>query len=501
MVNERVQSAALSFTHVNVNGTSRRLASGLIVALGIAMVSSTPVSTQSSQPWQAYADVSEAGFSAAALEEARAMADKSRSAAVMAVYRGHVVAAWGAVERPLMAHSVRKSLAGALYGMALAEGTLSLASTVAQLGVDDRPALTPAEKAATFKDLIASRSGVYHGAAYADSEQESQRPARGSHPPGTFWFYNNWDFNAAEAIYARKTGEDLYAAFDRRIARVLGMEDFNPEKQLRVLEPGRSLIPAHTFRISARDLARFGQMYLQEGRWGGRQVVPAAFVRDSFTAHSVTGDKTGYGYLWWIYEAGSLGANYPVLDRMSVYLARGTGGQTIFVIPQAEMVVVHRADTDNGRSVSGRTIWELVERLVAARQGTAVAKPRLAPMTVLPLASNVPAPPEPRIIPMDAAARKRLAGDYVMKEGAVAQVFEHEARLFISIPGQGEAELFRTGESTFTILVQPGVSVEFQSAGAAVTGVVVTIGRQKIEAVRRGEAAGFVQSIRSASVG
>src|SRR5688500_128853 len=138
-----------------------------------------------------------------------------------------------------MAHSVRKSLAGALYGIAIDEGTLALSDTLATLGIDDEPSLTDVEQRATFGDLIASRSGVYHGAAYADISQERERPARGSHPPGTFWFYNNWDFNTAEAIYERRTGEDLYAAFVRRIARAIGMEDFDPADQLEVLEPSR----------------------------------------------------------------------------------------------------------------------------------------------------------------------------------------------------------------------------------------------------------------------
>lgn len=459
----------------------------LVVAVALVAILAQPAARQAvGQPWLAYADPAEAGFTMSKLDEARAFADTSRAAAVVAVHRGRVFAAWGAVDRPLMAHSVRKSLAGALYGIAVREGTLSLGATLAQLGIDDEPALTDAERRATVKDLIASRSGVYHGAAYADSEQVRQRPARGSHAPGSFWFYNNWDFNTAEAIYEQQAREDLYAAFERRIARAIGMEDFDPARQFEVLEPGQSRFPAHTFRISARDLARFGQLYLYEGRWGDRQVVPADWVRESLRTHSVTGVKTGYGYLWWVYEPGALGDSYPVLNTTAVYLARGTGGQAMFVIPGADMVVVHRADTDNGRSVQGSLIWQLVERLVAARDGQAVAQPRLVPMSAAPLASNLPPPEEPAVITLDAAARRRVVGDYVMAPEAVARVFEHEGRLFMSVPGQGEAELFATAADTFTIRVQRGVVVVFQTApGGAVTGVHVTIGRQNIEAVRR----------------
>ena len=148
----------------------------LLVLMAIACLlpaaASRGVTAQTAQQLMAYADPSQAGFSAAKLEEARAFADTSRAAAVVALYRGRVVTAWGAVDRPLMAHSVRKSLAGALYGIAVREKKLSLSDSLATLGIDDEPPLTAGEKRATFGDLIASRSGVYHGAAYADSSQE-----------------------------------------------------------------------------------------------------------------------------------------------------------------------------------------------------------------------------------------------------------------------------------------------------------------------------------------
>jgi CubicO group peptidase (beta-lactamase class C family) len=457
-----------------------------LVVSAFSALLETRAQSESPAPWLAYADPAEAGFSAAKLEDARVLADNNKSAAVMAIYRGRVIAAWGAVDRPLMAHSVRKSLAGALYGIAAAEGRWSLDATLAELGVDDEPPLTKEEKQARVRDLLAARSGVYHGAAYADGEQERQRPARGRHAPGTFWFYNNWDFNAAEAIYQQKSGEDLYSAFDRKVARPIGMEDFDSSDQLRVLEPSQSRLAAHTFRISARDLARFGQLYLQEGRWGNRQVVPREWVRESFRTHSTAGEKTGYGYLWWIYEPGSLGDSYPTLNRAAVYLARGTGGQAIFVLPSAEMVVVHRGDTENGRSVAGPQVWSIVERLVAAKAGPGSQTPALAPMRVLPLTSNLPAPARLRLFALDEAELRRFAGDYVMPQGGVARVFLHDRRLFMTIPGQGEAELFATDPATFTIKVQSGVVVRFElMPDGAVAGVEVTIGRQKIQAVRR----------------
>jgi CubicO group peptidase (beta-lactamase class C family) len=457
----------------------------LSVAVGLMAISAAASSTQA-QPWEAYVDPAQAGFNPAKLEEARAFADANNAAAVMVVHRGHVVAAWGAVDRPLMVHSVRKSLAGALYGIASHDRLWSLGTTLSELGFDDQPPLTADEKRARIIDLIASRSGVYHDAAYASVDQARERPARGSHSAGTFWFYNNWDFNAAEAIYQQTTRQDLYASFENRIARAIGMEDFDPAVQLRVLEPSHSRFPAHTFRMSARDLARFGQLYLQEGEWNGRAIVPGAWIKESLKVHSPTKDKEGYGYLWWVYEAGPGGPNYPALNGGPVYLARGTGGQAVFLIPSREMVVVHLSDSDNGRPVKGPAIWQLAERLAAAKERPATAQPILGPMRATKLASNLPAPAPPTIVPLDDAVLARIVGDYAMPRGETIRTFVHDRRLFMSVPGLGEAELFATGPLSFTVKVQPGVAVTFQAMpDGKVAGVLVLAGGQRIEAAKR----------------
>ena len=123
------------------------------------------------------------------------------------------------------------------------------------------------------------------------------------------------------------------------MADPLGMEDWNPGDGFRVYEPTKSRHPAHTFRISTRDLARFGQLYLQEGRWAGRQIIPADWVTESTRPHTDDGDGTGYGYMWWTYQAGSsFTAKYPMLGKNTFYRALGTGEQGVWVIPDEELV-------------------------------------------------------------------------------------------------------------------------------------------------------------------
>jgi CubicO group peptidase (beta-lactamase class C family) len=442
-----------------------------------------PASVNPVGPWLEYTDPAAAGFDAAKLDQARAQADAMRSGAVLAVHRGRVFAAFGAIDRNFMAHSVRKSLAGALYGMAVAEKRLSMDGTLAGLGMDDEPPLTASEKQARLRDLVSARSGVYHGAAYAPAEQDTTRPARGSHPPGTFWFYNNWDFNALETIYERAAGADVFTAFEDRIAKPTGMEDYSAANGFLAFEPGLSRLPAHTFRISARDLARFGQLYLQEGLWSGRQIIPAEWVRQSLTPHSDLGGGEGYGYLWWTQAPGSLPDKYPHLKPHAIAIARGTGGQALFIIPSLDLVVVHRGDTDNNRNVAGPQIWALVDLLASAIPASPPVPASLRPVQPVALASQAAEPSSRTFVALPETALQRLVGDYASPAGPI-RVFMFRGRLFVSVPAQGEAELFALSETEFTTRVVTGVTVSFVGESGAITGVRIQLGRQLIEGRR-----------------
>jgi hypothetical protein len=93
-----------------------------------------------------YADPTEAGWSRAGLAEARRQWEALDSAAWMLVENGVVVVAWGDVERRYRCHSVRKSFLSGLYGVHVEAGTIQREDTLADLGIDDEPALTEVEK-------------------------------------------------------------------------------------------------------------------------------------------------------------------------------------------------------------------------------------------------------------------------------------------------------------------------------------------------------------------
>jgi CubicO group peptidase (beta-lactamase class C family) len=277
----------------------------------------------------------------------------------MVVQVDRVIAHCGDVGTPVNVHSVRKSLLSALYGIAISEGRISLSSTLAQLSIDDKPPnLTKVEKQATVRDLLMARSGIYHPAAYETSDIRQNRPARGSHAAGTFWFYNNWDFNALGTIYRRATGEDIFQSFAQRIARLIGMEDFSARGGQYVLEAS-SIHPAYPFTMSARDLARFGLLFLNGGRWNAAQVIPVAWVSESTAAHSETNHRARYGYLWWVLPPEEWGAG--------VFMAAGYGGQAIVVIPSKHLVAVETVDLRrNAKGIKTRLFRDLVLKIAAA---------------------------------------------------------------------------------------------------------------------------------------
>jgi len=305
----------------------------------------------------------EAGWAADALAEARAASQRMGTASFVVVQHGRIVDSWGDVTRRLQVHSVRKSLLNALIGIAVAEGRISLDATLASLGVDDvAPALSDAEKQATVRQLLQARSGVYHVANYETEDERLRRPERGSHAPGSFWYYNNWDFNALGAIYERAVGASIFEAFQARIAEPIGMQDYRPSDG-RYVTSAVSQHPAYPFRMSARDLARFGLLYLRQGRWRSREIVPASWVKDSTTAWSETFLHSGYGYLWW---TGFPDRRVAVMDLPAGgYFAYGYKGQFIIVDPADDLVVVHQTDKAevNPRQV-GHLMWLV---LTAAR--------------------------------------------------------------------------------------------------------------------------------------
>jgi CubicO group peptidase (beta-lactamase class C family) len=316
------------------------------------------------QSWQAVSTAESAGWSKAKLAEAHQYSDSIHSSAVMIIQHGKVIDEWGDIGKKLNGYSMRKSLVSALYGIYSAEGKIDVNETLEHAGIDEiNDPLTRQERQARIVDLLRARSGVYHPVDFETATMKRLRPPRGSHAPGTFWYYNNWDFNTLGAIFEKKTGVKMGDAFYQRIARPIGMQDFQPA-DVHYFGGSLSQYPAYQIEITARDLARFGLLYLNHGRWQGKQIVPEAWVEKSTHAAEMvqqTGrDLGGYEYLWWV-EYGGVHLGDATLPGM--YSARGATGHFLLVVPSKDLIIVHRTDT-NPPTWDAKTVSDLANKEV-----------------------------------------------------------------------------------------------------------------------------------------
>ena len=312
--------------------------------------------------WEQIDNPDSVGWSSEKLREACEYSQTIQTAAVMIIYRGKVLYHWGEIDRKFWVHSIRKPFLSALYGIHVDEGNIDLSKTMLELGINDYPyQLTPTEKTATVRMLLQSRSGIYIEAACETQEAKDTRPPRGSHLPGTFFYYNNWDFNAAGTVFQQEAAVTIHEEYKNRIADPIGMEDFESNDVYYEYEPV-SMHPCYKFRMTALDMARFGLLYLRDGLWDGKRIISEEWIKESTTAYSDLGDTGGYGYMWAVSLNGKPGDNIPD----SFYYHSGYGGHLLMIFPKLDLVIVHRVNTDIGHNVEDE--FELVGRILDAKK-------------------------------------------------------------------------------------------------------------------------------------
>jgi len=415
-----------------------KIATRRITAAWLLLVAAPFAPAQERVPgevWLRFESPEEAGFSSVELAKAKAYYDTLDAAAAMVVFDGAVLAAWGDVGRRFMCHSMRKSVMSAAWGVHVDRGEVDLSRTLAELGIDDlEPKLTETEKKATILDLLMARSGVYRLAAY--EPPQNPKPPRHSHEPGTFFCYNNWDFNALLTIFEQETGADFFVDVHESLAVPIGMEDFRPRDGYRHYEPDKSIHPAYPLKLTARDLARFGTLFLREGQWGEVQVLSKSWVDRSRTSYSDAGGGRGYGLLWWIEGEEDLAA-------LGMYSALGYGGHAVDVLPGANFVLVFRVNTFDGKSVSSGRRKQLLRKILAARVG----EPKEEPVLV-----ELEPSPSQRVIPDVAIDVGTYTGTVFVPPFGLAKVsVAEDGRLVIGLPGRDTFDLVPLGDDHFLI--------------------------------------------------
>jgi CubicO group peptidase (beta-lactamase class C family) len=113
-------------------------------------------------------------------------------------------------------------------------------------------------------------------------------------------------------------------------------------------------------RLSSRDYLKLAQLYLNGGRWNGRQLVPEQWVKSSLQPHVEIDDSTLYGYLWWLKK--------PPFSRrqVSVQYMSGNGGNKVVIVPELDMAVVITSTNYNTRGMHEQTEKILTEYLLGA---------------------------------------------------------------------------------------------------------------------------------------
>jgi CubicO group peptidase (beta-lactamase class C family) len=361
----------------------------LVVGALVGAAGSTAARTAPPAPaftWQKVPPAA-VGLDAAKLAQIAAQAKRGKSNCLVVVRNGKLAGEWyfrGTNRSTAQdVYSVTKSFASTLVGIAQDDGDLEIGGSTSTW----IPAWhgTPAE-AVTVRDLLSNDSGRQWSLLtdYVDLLQARDRTAyaialRQTSAPGTVWAYNNSAIQTLEQVLQQATGKDVAAFAQRRLFGPLGMAH---TALIRDGAGNPQLFEG--LRSTCRDLARFGLLMLDGGRWGRAQIVSRAWVTEA-TARPSTALNAAYGYLWWENHYGNIAGSLSETTLASgstgkkgrlvpgapdsTYWAIGLGNQVIQVDPGSNTVVVRLGTAEIrpspptfGAAQASKVVTEAVDR-------------------------------------------------------------------------------------------------------------------------------------------
>lgn len=331
------------------------------LALLAPLVLWTQVQAQSLEP----ATPESQGMDSAALAQLVEFGGNAKMDSLVVVRNGRVVTeAYYAPFRKEMLHRINsstKAVAGALAGIAIARGDLPGTDiSVHDLFGEAAPA-DGRWKAVKLQHLLDMTSGMEWSESLGDMEMRSVRELERSgnwaqfilernirHTPGLVFNYNSGGPHLVTLAIARKTGiaPDAYAA--KHLFEPIGIHDHRWRR-----DPQGVALGGWGVYLHARDMARFGVLYLHGGQWDGRQVIPRSWVERVFSP-KVEMDFPGFRYadFWWS------------IPGRKAYFASGLFGQVIMVLPELGVVAA-----TTGRQNYG--VGELITHLERAARPNA----------------------------------------------------------------------------------------------------------------------------------
>ena len=270
----------------------------------------------------------------------------------MLVRRGHVVAEgwWGpyAAETPHMLFSLSKSFTSTAVGLAAAEGKLSADDPVLKFFPDEAPADPSTNlKNMRLSDLLRMSTGHQSepprkaGESWAKTFLAQTVPFK----PGTHFLYNTSATYMLSAAVQQATGQTVLDYLKPRLFDPLGIAKPTWETSPQGVSTG-----GYGLSVRTEDIAKFGQLYLQKGKWNGKQLVPEAWVDAATTRQTSNGSSPksdwdqGYGYQFW-------------RCRNGAYRGDGAFGQYCIVLPEQDAVIAITAGVKDMQAVLN-LVWD-----------------------------------------------------------------------------------------------------------------------------------------------
>jgi len=297
------------------------------------------------------------GMSSDAVREFVEAADKVNTVhSIMVLRHGNVIAeAWWkpeAADKPHVLNSLTKSFNSTAVGLAIEDGKFSLDDHVLKFFPDDAPA-DPSDnlKAMTVRDLLTMTGGhdtePKSGPGGPSVKQFFAHPVM--HKPGTHFQYNSMGSYVLSAIVTKTTGKTSAQFLKPRLFEPLGIE--NPQWPT---SPEGNSIGGGGLKLCTEDVAKLGQLYLQKGKWNGKQLIPQKWVEQATSlkvpndqeSHSKIGIDWRQGYCFQFWRC-----------THNAFRGDGAGGQLMVVIPDKDAVIVYTSDTGNFQGEMN-AIWD-----------------------------------------------------------------------------------------------------------------------------------------------
>jgi CubicO group peptidase (beta-lactamase class C family) len=270
----------------------------------------------------------------------------------MLVRHGCVVAeGWWApynAESPHSLYSLSKSFTSTAVGLAISEGKLSLDDEVLKFFPDDAPAEPSANlKSMRVSDLLRMSTGQQTEPARKPDEPWTKTFLAHEVPfkPGTHFLYNTSGTYMLSAIVQKATGMTVLDYLKPRLFEPLGIHDPTWETSPQGISAG-----GYGLSIRTEDIARFGQLYLQKGKWEGKQIVPESWVAAATARQTSNGSSPksdwdqGYGYQFW-------------RCRHGAFRGDGAFGQYCIVLPEQDAVIAITSGVKDMQAVLN-VVWD-----------------------------------------------------------------------------------------------------------------------------------------------